>query len=564
MRNLIKAQEKEEAPTIALCLSGGGFRASLFHLGVLKRLDELGILERVTHISSVSGGSVTAALYVYLKSRTPGKFAFATLEKALVKFVKEDPAAKWFIGNLIRKIAFRIFSYPAGIFGSFLGFLSPTVAFSKFFRSLLFHETFVSQLAPTPNTKPPHLIINATGLERGEGFYFTPTYIGPDKDNALAPKGAASVAGDEVALSLAVGASACVPAIFPPAALNLKKTAAGVGRAHLVDGGVYDNQAMSVFLADPFKPKGTGPSIDYLIASDASRTLAPEKSGVPPWYIPFKVFALLFRAHDITEDHARFDRFELLWYKQRDGAPKQAAFFHTVPLVPPRSPYGVPKEMGDLLAGLRTDFDRFSDLEIAGLMYHGYTLTDSRVLNHCAGVFTERLSGGKSIKESVEDLRKARDKRGDKASVQWEDLEGLPTSLKLPKRWGAFWNDIQTSWPPGFKENFVRNLLDKPWRSLLEANDLDALKGSDDWKAGMSHLKRGSLNWSVWRDLCRLGDWGGAYWCASFAFRWSILFSAFSLAYFLVPITLVKFSCLARVSLWIYGAAIAVLLWMAQ
>jgi NTE family protein len=42
---------------IALCLSGGGFRASLFHLGALRRLHDLGILQRVSAISSVSGGA---------------------------------------------------------------------------------------------------------------------------------------------------------------------------------------------------------------------------------------------------------------------------------------------------------------------------------------------------------------------------------------------------------------------------------------------------------------------------------------------------------------------------
>ncbi len=46
---------------IALCLSGGGYRAALFHLGALSRLEELGVLSRVDTISSVSGGSILAA-----------------------------------------------------------------------------------------------------------------------------------------------------------------------------------------------------------------------------------------------------------------------------------------------------------------------------------------------------------------------------------------------------------------------------------------------------------------------------------------------------------------------
>src|SRR5215467_11369205 len=46
---------------IALCLSGGGFRAALFHLGALRRLNELGILSKIDTITSVSGGSIISA-----------------------------------------------------------------------------------------------------------------------------------------------------------------------------------------------------------------------------------------------------------------------------------------------------------------------------------------------------------------------------------------------------------------------------------------------------------------------------------------------------------------------
>src|SRR6516165_3702673 len=48
---------------IGLALSGGGFRASIFHLGVIRRLEELGIMPDVSVISSVSGGSIIAAYY---------------------------------------------------------------------------------------------------------------------------------------------------------------------------------------------------------------------------------------------------------------------------------------------------------------------------------------------------------------------------------------------------------------------------------------------------------------------------------------------------------------------
>src|SRR5215217_4146253 len=47
---------------IALCLSGGGYRAMLFHLGALWRLNEAGYLPKLDWVSSVSGGSITAGV----------------------------------------------------------------------------------------------------------------------------------------------------------------------------------------------------------------------------------------------------------------------------------------------------------------------------------------------------------------------------------------------------------------------------------------------------------------------------------------------------------------------
>jgi NTE family protein len=46
----------------ALCLSGGGYRAMVFHLGALLRLNEAGLLRRLARISSVSGGSISAGM----------------------------------------------------------------------------------------------------------------------------------------------------------------------------------------------------------------------------------------------------------------------------------------------------------------------------------------------------------------------------------------------------------------------------------------------------------------------------------------------------------------------
>src|SRR5262249_61351374 len=55
------APPKYERHGIALALSGGGYRATLFHLGAIRRLNELGVLPQITTFCSVSGGSILNA-----------------------------------------------------------------------------------------------------------------------------------------------------------------------------------------------------------------------------------------------------------------------------------------------------------------------------------------------------------------------------------------------------------------------------------------------------------------------------------------------------------------------
>ena len=64
--------EKNEMPfrdKLGLALAGGGFRASLFHLGVFRRMAEMDLLRYVEVLSTVSGGSIIGALYILLLKR---------------------------------------------------------------------------------------------------------------------------------------------------------------------------------------------------------------------------------------------------------------------------------------------------------------------------------------------------------------------------------------------------------------------------------------------------------------------------------------------------------------
>ena len=57
---------------MGLALSGGGFRATLYHLGVIRFLRDAGALNRVSHMTSVSGGSIAAAHLVMNWDRYTG------------------------------------------------------------------------------------------------------------------------------------------------------------------------------------------------------------------------------------------------------------------------------------------------------------------------------------------------------------------------------------------------------------------------------------------------------------------------------------------------------------
>src|SRR5204863_2158617 len=76
---------------IGLALSGGGFRATLYHLGLVRFLRDAGILPQVSHITSVSGGSILAAhlaLHWDRYNGSPSEFDAAAAE--LLAFVRLD------------------------------------------------------------------------------------------------------------------------------------------------------------------------------------------------------------------------------------------------------------------------------------------------------------------------------------------------------------------------------------------------------------------------------------------------------------------------------------------
>lgn len=212
---------------IACCLSGGGYRAMVFHLGALWRLNELGLLRQVQRFSSVSGGSITSAvLALHWKRLKDNNFSTTAFVEHCVEPVRwmarqsiDVAAVGWGILNPFRRI-------------------SDLVA-DKYDE--LFQGATLDSL-PTE----PRWVINATNVKTGVLWRFSQKYTG-DYRVGLIPS-----AKKSFRLAEAVAASAAFPPYLSPYVLKLNPadfddTPAELTNdafrreAVLTDGGVYDN-----------------------------------------------------------------------------------------------------------------------------------------------------------------------------------------------------------------------------------------------------------------------------------------------------------------------------------
>jgi NTE family protein len=214
-------------PGMALCLSGGGYRAMVFHLGVLWRLNELGYLSRLARISSVSGGSITAGMLGFKWSRLG--FANGVATRLVDEVIKP-----------IRAFAHNTIDVGSVLKGVFLpGSISDLV--TKAYRTHLFGDATLQDLP----ADPPRFVINATNVQTGRLWRFSKPYM---RDYSVG-----EVKNPTVPLAFAVAASSAFPPILSPAKLKLDPAIFSppngepnhhtpfTSEVYLADGGVYDN-----------------------------------------------------------------------------------------------------------------------------------------------------------------------------------------------------------------------------------------------------------------------------------------------------------------------------------
>jgi NTE family protein len=246
---------KEPEAGVALCLSGGGYRAMLFHVGALWRLNELGRLEGLDRVSSVSGGSITAGVL--------------GLNWHSLRF--ENGVATEFDAQLVQPIR-ALAGATIDVWAVLAGILIPgkTVAemVAAAYRKHLFATATLQGLPDAPR-----FVINATNLQTGVLWRFSKPYMA-DYTIGLVPN-------PTVELATAVAASSAFPPILSPLTLKLDPTkfsAEGHGPnykepfdtdAVLSDGGVYDNLGLetawksctTVLVSDGGGQMGAAPTV---------------------------------------------------------------------------------------------------------------------------------------------------------------------------------------------------------------------------------------------------------------------------------------------------------------
>lgn len=156
---------------MSLALSGGGFRAMLFHVGTLRRLNDAGMLPRIAVISSVSGGGVVSA---YLAYRWKDLIFDSTDRAGNFSDVIEKP---------LRELAQTTLDIPSVLTG-LLPFTSAADRQDATFDNRLFHGALLSDVSQGGTASSggarlrPLFIFNATSLQTGELWQFRATAMG--------------------------------------------------------------------------------------------------------------------------------------------------------------------------------------------------------------------------------------------------------------------------------------------------------------------------------------------------------------------------------------------------
>ncbi len=322
---------------IALCLAGGGFRAALFHLGAVRRLNELGLLQQLRTISAVSGGTLIAAHLAEQWHRwsaqplTPGEWD-RVIAAPFRAFTSRNLSAWPVLKGLLRPWS------NAGV-----------LALANRLERRGLSTLTLGDLPDRPAFK-----FCASDLVSGLSYvYERDPFTGPHPS-----------AGTRVAEASAV--SACHPLFFRPFSADRPQ------RIALVDGGIYDDRGI----------EPVWQTHRTLLVSDSGDVLRPQRADSLVWPLARSAAVIWNRYQEVQR------RWLLAYF---DGDPMAGTYWSIAGATEHYDDRG--RFAGysaalarDAIATIRTDYDAFSDAEAAVLENHGYLLANAAAQAHLSSL----------------------------------------------------------------------------------------------------------------------------------------------------------------------------------
>ena len=317
---------------VGLALSGGGFRAAAFHLGVMRRLEALGLLDKVDLLSCVSGGSIA------------GAFVAANWSK---------PDVLDRLDNYLRTRSIAVASVIGGTLDPFETRLDKLAA--TYDRDL-FHGATLKHLVGGPR-----LYLNATNLATGNLFFFV---TGGGLAAEMGEHEMGVTPAPDFKVSRAVAASSAFPPVFPPLRLeaDVYPHAGGVDYVTLTDGGVYDNMGINPLL------RLARNALDYVVVSDGGKPFAIDERPTDSGLIVLKA------GLGIMMEQIRGLEFDRLQYRFLAKLGPQPLWF------------SIDSKEGEAQAGdatfassIATNLQALSDDEMTVLARHGGALVEARL-----------------------------------------------------------------------------------------------------------------------------------------------------------------------------------------
>ena len=374
--------------SIGLSLSGGGSRAVAFHLGTLRALEDLNLLDEVDVISGVSGGSVMTGLLGYTEA------SFAHIDRDTSRFLRRGlvlpgltkllhparaAALVWSLAfvavptllcDLLTGSVNRVASLLPGL-RSACSALSRTSwpIRRRYSRTHVLADAIADVVGPqrcdAPTRQRKSIVFNACELRTGTAFRMSNQRFGSYR-YGWAP-------ADELRVADAVMASAAYPPFLPPFDWKRPFELNGKTDTHRVivtDGGVFENLGVTVMeLGRDPQISAIGYNVDIIIVSDAG---AGQFTGetVPiswPKRMTQVVTAVMRKVQDATKqrlhDHAKAGRIDGFVY---------AALGQTDQRVPLKPANWVDREE---VIRYPTDFSAMSEKNIQRLSARGEAIT---------------------------------------------------------------------------------------------------------------------------------------------------------------------------------------------